>query len=77
MPGASPAKRGATVTVVTDPGTGWVHTPVLSTRAALDGGRDGPLVVEEYDATCVVPPGARASLDGFGNIVVEMDAGGT
>ena len=35
----------------------------------------GPLIVEEYDATCVVPPGARASLDGFGNIVVEMGAG--
>ncbi|HET6520922.1 MAG TPA: hydantoinase/oxoprolinase family protein [Geminicoccaceae bacterium] len=57
------------------PATGWLDTPILSSRAALDGGRAGPLIVEEYDATCVVPPGARASLDGFGNIAVEMGDG--
>jgi N-methylhydantoinase A len=28
--------------------------------------------VEEYDATCVIPPGARASLDPHGNIVIEL-----
>jgi N-methylhydantoinase A len=28
--------------------------------------------VEEYDATCVVPPGARAELDAGGNIVIEL-----
>jgi len=28
--------------------------------------------VEEYDATCVVPPGARAALDAHGNIVIEL-----
>lgn len=43
-------------------------------RAALAGGRDGPLIVEEYDATCVVPPGAHAALDDDGCIV--LDAGG-
>jgi N-methylhydantoinase A len=32
----------------------------------------GPLIVEEYDATCVVPPGARASLDAASNIVIEL-----
>ncbi|PYN89691.1 MAG: hypothetical protein DMD89_34670, partial [Candidatus Rokuibacteriota bacterium] len=32
----------------------------------------GPCIVEEYDATCVVPPGARATLDGHGNIVIEL-----
>ena len=34
--------------------------------------RDGPCIVEEYDATCVIPPGARASLDRFGNILIEL-----
>ncbi len=29
-------------------------------------------MIEEYDATCVVPPGARASLDAWGNIVMEV-----
>jgi len=28
--------------------------------------------VEEYDATCVVPPGARAALDAHGNIVIDL-----
>ena len=31
-------------------------------RGDLAAGRAGPLIVEEYDATCVVPPGARAEL---------------
>ena len=34
--------------------------------------RDGPCIVEEYDATCVIPPGARASLDAHGNIVIDL-----
>ncbi len=30
--------------------------------------RHGPLIVQEYDATCLVPHGVQASLDDFGNI---------
>jgi len=29
-------------------------------------------VIFRSDATCVVPPGARAALDASGNIVVEL-----
>jgi N-methylhydantoinase A len=50
---------------------GWLKTPVLS-RADLASGRSGPLIVEEYDATCVVPPDARAERDGAGNIVIIL-----
>jgi N-methylhydantoinase A len=50
---------------------GWVKTPVLR-RSELVGGRTGPLIVEEYDATCLVPPSARAELDETGNIVIEF-----
>ena len=50
---------------------GWIETPILS-RADLATPRQGPAVIEEYDATCVVPPGARASLDAWGNIVMEV-----
>jgi N-methylhydantoinase A len=50
---------------------GWVKTPVLR-RSELVGGRTGPLIVEEYDATCLVPPSARAELDEPGNIVIEF-----
>ena len=50
---------------------GWIVTPVLA-RGDLATPRQGPAIVEEYDATCVVPPGARASLDASGNIVMEV-----
>jgi N-methylhydantoinase A len=51
---------------------GWLETPVVS-RADLSAGRAGPLIVEEYDATCLVPPGARAELDASGSIVIELN----
>jgi N-methylhydantoinase A len=53
------------------PRDGWIVTPVL-TRGDLATPREGPAIVEEYDATCVVPPGARAGLDVSGNIVMEV-----
>ena len=42
--------------------------PRRSQRAATRG----PLIVEEYDATCLVPPDAHAALDAAGNIVIEL-----
>ena len=47
-----------------------MDTPVLG-RAALAKRMQGPLIVEEFDATCVVPPGASAELDAHGNIVID------
>ena len=59
--GAAPT-RAAPAPAYFGPEVGWLDTPVL-TRADLATPRQGPCIVEEYDATCVVPPGARASLD--------------
>ncbi len=53
------------------PQSGWLETPVLG-RGDLGTARQGPCIVEEYDATCVVPPGASAALDGYGNIVIDL-----
>jgi N-methylhydantoinase A len=53
------------------PQAGWIATPILS-RGDLATPREGPAVIEEYDATCVVPPGARAGLDAWGNIVMDL-----
>ena len=33
---------------------GWIDTPVLK-RSELATSRSGPVIVEEYDATCVIP----------------------
>ena len=49
----------------------WIETPVMR-RSDLSKAKEGPLIVEEYDATCVVPPGAQAELDAGGNIVIEL-----
>lgn len=52
---------------------GWMDTPVMS-RADLAETRTGPLIIDEYDTTCVVPPGARAERDSAGNIVITLAA---
>jgi N-methylhydantoinase A len=54
------------------PNHAWVDAPVVQ-RSALDGNlTQGPLIVEEYDSTTVVPPGWRASVDRWQNIILEM-----
>jgi N-methylhydantoinase A len=63
---AVPARRRAWF-----PDAGWVDTPVMD-RAALTAPRVGPLIIQEYDATCLVPRGATTALDAFGNILVSM-----
>jgi N-methylhydantoinase A len=50
---------------------GWRDTDVVN-RADLAEPRQGPCIVEEYDSTCVVPPGSIASLDRYGNIVIDV-----
>ncbi|HEY8449010.1 MAG TPA: hydantoinase/oxoprolinase family protein, partial [Bacillota bacterium] len=54
------------------PRHGWCETPVFGDRAALSTPRRGPLIVEEYDATIVVPPGANARLEA-GHVVIEIE----
>jgi N-methylhydantoinase A len=50
---------------------GWLETPVLA-RGDLAALQEGPCIIEEYDATCVVPPKAKAKLDDYGNIVIDL-----
>ena len=50
---------------------GWLETPIVR-RSELSKSRRGPLIVEEYDATCVVPPGWIAELDAGGNIGIRL-----
>ncbi len=52
---------------------GWVETPVLPRRYLGDSPVRGPLIVEDYDATTLVPPDARVHLDVWRNIVIDVD----
>jgi N-methylhydantoinase A len=47
------------------------ETPIV-TRRDLKSELRGPLLVDEYDSTIVIPPDASAHLDEFGNIVMEL-----
>ena len=55
------------------PQHGWIDTPVMSRQALGQAPIAGPIIVEEYDATTVVPPGCRATLDRWSNIHVVVD----
>ena len=53
------------------PSHGWLETPVVD-RHRLNGVKEsGPLVVEEYDSTTIVPPNWNASIDDRENVVLE------
>ncbi len=48
---------------------GWLAAKILK-RGDLAGTQSGPSIVEEYDATCVIPPGWAGVIDEHGNIVL-------
>jgi len=48
-----------------------LDTPVIGRGALRAGPLPGPFIIEEPDATCVVPPGATARLDVLGNILID------
>ncbi len=68
---SGPGRAGGARRVYFGPDLGWRETPIVD-RPHLATPREGPCIVEEYDATCVIPPGARVSLDPHGNIVIDL-----
>ena len=53
------------------PSVGWLSTPILN-RTDLKTSLTGPAIVEEYDATCLIPPNAHGELDENGNILINL-----
>ena len=54
------------------PSSGWLETPVISREELSTEGAEGPLIVEEYDATTVVPPCCTARRDEWGTISIAV-----
>ena len=54
-------------------GTPWgtIDTPVISRHDLRAEGTTGPLLIDEYDSTIVVPPDCRGHLDSEGNILMS------
>jgi N-methylhydantoinase A len=65
IPIASPTRRA-----YFGPQRGWLEARIVN-RSALKTANEGPCIVEEYDATCLVPPGWTARLDEFGNVAMR------
>jgi N-methylhydantoinase A len=52
---------------------GWRDTPIYDrARLPLDAQIEGPAVLAQLDATTLIEPGDAASLDGLGNLVIEV-----
>ncbi|MFQ6043153.1 MAG: hydantoinase/oxoprolinase family protein [Candidatus Poribacteria bacterium] len=49
---------------------GQLDVEVITRESLSAGARQGPLIIEEYDSTIVVPPGWNASLDKRGNVLI-------
>jgi N-methylhydantoinase A len=53
----------------------WCECKVYGREALVPGDSfPGPALITEYSATTVLPPGCLASVDGFGNVVIEVGA---
>ena len=50
---------------------GTIDTPVISRHNLGNEGTTGPLLIDEYDSTIVVPPDHRGYLDSEGNILMN------
>jgi len=51
---------------------GHLQTPVIRRSDLNLQERPGPLLIQEYDTSVVVPPGCSAALDPYGNIVIKI-----
>ena len=64
---------GGTRFVYFGPEFGSLATPICA-RSDLNGNwRSGPLLVEEFDSTTVVPPDGRARCMAWDTIEIELD----
>jgi N-methylhydantoinase A/oxoprolinase/acetone carboxylase beta subunit len=53
---------------------GWRDTPIYDRGKLVSGNRlRGPAIIEQMDSTTVVHPGQEASVDRFGNILIEIN----
>ena len=51
----------------------WLECPVLNGQILQPGDNThGPAVIEYTDSVCVLPPGAHAEVDDYGNMAIEI-----
>jgi N-methylhydantoinase A len=55
------------------PATGTREGPIVSRASLADGAQTGPLVIEEAEATILVPPATTAVLDSTGSVILRRE----
>ena len=50
---------------------GWINTNIVDRLFLNKKPHKGPIIIEEYDSTTIVPPNWNASLDSMNNIILE------
>jgi len=65
--GAGPTRRPVSF----DRRGGFVDTPVLPRETVGAAPLHGPAIIESYDSTVVVPPGAQVQADAAGNLLIN------
>ena len=53
---------------------GSLTTPVITRNDLHENPQEGPFIIEEYDATCVVPPHCTAQLDETNSVIINRPA---
>ncbi len=66
-------RAGSSRTVYFGPDFGFVDTPVGPRDVLTEQWRRGPLLVEEFDSTTVVPPDASVRRIGWDTIEIQLD----
>ena len=51
---------------------GWIETPVMGRSDLSAHAAQGPLLIDEYDSTTVIPPHCTARLDALNNIRINI-----
>jgi len=54
------------------PDFGFLNTPILNRVNLSDEPQKGPIIIEEYDSTVVVPPRCKVRVDTWSNIIIEI-----
>ena len=68
------SSRGGTRQISFARGAAAVGVQIVDRGAVGAAARQGPLIIEEFDATIVVPPDATVHKDAIGCIVLEFEA---
>jgi N-methylhydantoinase A len=52
----------------------WLDTPVYMRESLAAGATlKGPALIAQFDATSLIPPGASATVDRYGNMIIDID----